>query len=307
MQILSPAWALLLVGGYGAILSTLIVASARAFAHSKLGFLAAHREIPAIPAAFSIADAWIWAPALFLSAEVAYKWGWVGLFWFTVPNVACLFLFAPFADRMRSLYPEGFTCAGYMKERHSKRVQNLYLLTQGGLATCSFAVQLIAGGKVVTALSGIPYFWATAILALIPVAYTMYAGIRASIASDFVQLSIVLVVGAIIVSTAVVSAGGFEPVWAGLYGKTGTYSSLFEGDGLDVLLVFGISTTIGLLSGPFGDQSFWQRAFSIKRTDVKKAFFIAPLIFVLTITVVKEGYDDFQRYKRDAAGETLRV
>jgi hypothetical protein len=31
--------------------------------------------------------------------------------------------------------------------------------------------------------------------------------------------------------------------------------------------------------------------------------YVAPLVFVLTITVVKEGYDDFQRYKRDAAGD----
>ena len=35
--------------------------------------------------------------------------------------------------------------------------------------------------------------------------------------------------------------------------------------------------------------------------------YVAPLVFVLTITVVKEGYDDFQRYKRDAAGDTVRV
>ena len=34
--------------------------------------------------------------------------------------------------------------------------------------------------------------------------------------------------------------------------------------------------------------------------------YVAPLVFVLTITVVKEGYDDFQRYKRDAAGQTFQ-
>lgn len=35
--------------------------------------------------------------------------------------------------------------------------------------------------------------------------------------------------------------------------------------------------------------------------------YVAPLVFVLAITVVKEGYDDFQRYKRDAAGDSQRV
>ena len=48
--------------------------------------------------------------------------------------------------------------------------------------------------------------------------------------------------------------------------------------------------------------------FLISRAQVGFLFtYVAPLIFVLTITVVKEGYDDFQRYKRDAAGETLQV
>jgi hypothetical protein len=49
-------------------------------------------------------------------------------------------------------------------------------------------------------------------------------------------------------------------------------------------------------------------SFLIVRSKVGFLFtYVAPLIFVLSITVVKEGYDDFQRYKRDAAGATLRV
>lgn len=36
--------------------------------------------------ALSIAATWIWAPALFVSTEKAYSTGWVGLFWFLVPN-----------------------------------------------------------------------------------------------------------------------------------------------------------------------------------------------------------------------------
>jgi urea-proton symporter len=48
-----------------------------------------------------------------------------------------------------------------------------------------------------------------------------------------------------------------------------------------VFLAFGLPATIGLMSGPFGDQSFWQRAFAIKRDEVKSAFLIAPWIFAL--------------------------
>lgn len=50
--------------------------------------------------ALSIAATWIWAPALFVSTEKAYSTGWVGLFWFLVPNALCLVIFIPFAKRI---------------------------------------------------------------------------------------------------------------------------------------------------------------------------------------------------------------
>ena len=65
--------------------------------------------------AFSVAAAWIWAPALFVSAETAYTQGWVGLFWFVIPNVSCLVLFSFFAAKLRDRFPSGFTLSGYMR------------------------------------------------------------------------------------------------------------------------------------------------------------------------------------------------
>jgi Na+/proline symporter len=48
-----------------------------------------------------------------------------------------------------------------------------------------------------------------------------------------------------------------------------------------VFLAFGLSSTIGLTSGPFGDQNFWQRAFAIKREKIGRAFFWGALAFGL--------------------------
>src|SRR5690348_312029 len=68
---------------------------------TKKRYLVANRGVGWRPAAFSIAATWIWAPALFVAAQQGYTHGWVGVFWFTVPNVACLVIFAAFASRMR--------------------------------------------------------------------------------------------------------------------------------------------------------------------------------------------------------------
>src|SRR5207247_2369049 len=72
---------------------------------TKEGFLLANRKVGWILGGFSIASSWIWAPALFVSIQVAYQMGLAGIFWFTLPNVIALLIFAIFAPRIRSRLP----------------------------------------------------------------------------------------------------------------------------------------------------------------------------------------------------------
>jgi Na+/proline symporter len=279
MQIFSPFEGLAILAGYAAVVSAFVWFFSRGFVFSKASFLVANREISKSQAAPSIAASWVWAPALFLGAQMAYDYGWVGVFWFLVPNVLCLILFSFFAKRIRELFPDGFTLSGYMRECYTKRVQNVYLFALIGLAMCSFAVQLLAGGKIISSLTGLPYFWVTVLLALIPIGYSMYSGLKASILSDLLQLGVIYVVGGAIVIWAIVAGGGFETVQAGLGGKEGVYTDLFSNKGLYVFYTFGLPTTIGLLSGPFGDQSFWERMWAIRKPDVQSSFVIAAFLF----------------------------
>ena len=93
--------------------------------------------------ALSIAATWIWAPALFVSTEKAYSTGWVGLFWFLVPNALCLVIFIPFAKKIRKEMPEGMTLSGYMKEKYkSDGVKRVYLFQLIGLSVLSTGVEV---------------------------------------------------------------------------------------------------------------------------------------------------------------------
>jgi Na+/proline symporter len=269
-------------------------------AKTKLYFLAAERKVPMVAGAFSIAAAWVWAPALFIAAQKAYEQGIVGLFWFTVPNVACLIIFAFFADILRKRVPEGYTLSGYVLERFSKRVNNMYLLELGGLSVCSFAVQLLAGGTVLATLTGIPFYQVTIALALIALSYTFWRGINASVVTDYIDMVFMVTVAVLFIPWAISNAGGSEVLLKGLGGITGRYKSLFDSTGGQVFLSFGLPVTIGLLSGPFGDQSFWQRAFALKEGSVKGAFILAAFIFAtVPITMSLLGFG--------AAGTGLKV
>lgn len=269
------------MAGYGGLAFALSWIFSRRSHGGKLRFLLADRSLGKWESAFSISASWIWAPALFIAAQKAYTQGLAGLFWFTVPNVMCLIIFAFFAENIRRRLPQGFTLSDYMRGRFSRRVQNLYMLELVGLAACSFAVQLLAGGKIIAALTGIPFFWVTVTLAAISLSYSLFSGLRASVVTDCAQMVWILLVGFTLVPWAIANAGGIEVVVEGLGGISGEFSSIFSGKSLDVAVTFGIPVTIGLLAGPFGDQSFWQRAFATKKEHVKSAFIWGALIFAV--------------------------
>ena len=251
-------------------------------AHDAESFHVADRHIGTGVAAMSIAATWIWAPSLFVSAEKAYTSGIPGLFWFLVPNVLCLVLFIPFAKHMRSAYPEGVTLTGYMATVYdSQKVKGVYSFQLGALAVLSTAVQLLAGSKMLSAITGAPFWIMTIILAVIAYSYSCFSGIKASVTTDVIQLAIILLGCALLVPWSLSRAGGSDAVIAGLGSITGDHMSLFSETGLSVFLGFGLPTVIGLTSGPFGDQCFWQRTFAIRKDRIGRSFFIGALIFAV--------------------------
>lgn len=251
-------------------------------ADNKESFHVANRSIGTFTAAMSIATTWIWAPSLFVSAEKAYTSGIPGMFWFLVPNVLCLIIFIPFAKRMRAKYPKGITLTGYMaKTYNSPKVNKAYSFQLGALAVLSTAVQLLAGGKMLSTIIGIPFWSVTIILAVIAYSYSRFSGLKASVATDVVQLGIILLGCALIAPWCLSKAGGVGTLVSGLGSITGDFTSLFSESGWAVFLGFGLPTAIGLISGPFGDQCFWQRTFSIKKNKIGKAFFLGALLFAL--------------------------
>lgn len=232
-----------------------------------------------VVSALSIAATWIWAPALFVSTEKAYTTGFVGLFWFLVPNVLCLILFIPFAKRIRREMPEGITLSGYMGDKYkSDGVKKVYLFQLMGLSILSTGVQLLAGSQVLSTATGLPFTLVTVLLAVIALSYSLFSGIKASMLTDAIQMVFMLAVSAAFLIMAI-KEGGITAMTNGMNGISGNYTSFFSKEGIEVFLSFGLPTTVGLLSGPFGDQCFWQRAFAVKKNRIGHAFLLGAILF----------------------------
>lgn len=241
-------------------------------------FHVGNRNTGTIVSAMSVAATWIWAPALFTSAEKAYSNGFAGLFWFLVPNILCLILFIPFAKKIRREMPNGITLSGYMHQKYkSKAVKNVYLFQLTALTVLSTAVQLLAGGKILSTVTGLPLWAMTIVLAVIAFSYSQFSGIKASVLTDAIQMIFLLLACAVFVPWALKLNGGLSAIQ--LSGVTGEYGQLFSKKGLEVFMGFGLPTAIGLFAGPFGDQCFWQRAFSIREDKIGKSFALGAVLF----------------------------
>lgn len=243
-------------------------------------FCVGNRNIGWGVSALSIAATWIWAPALFTSTENAYTKGFAGLFWFLAPNVLCLIFFIPFAKRIREEMPEGITLSGYMYGKyHSEAVKNIYLFQLGMLSILSTGVQFLAGSKILSILTGIPFAVMTVVMAAIAYSYSQFSGIKASMLTDAIQMVFMLAVSVCFVVFGINNGEGSEMLVKGLGGVAGDTGSLFSQRGWEIFLGFGLPTTVGLMSGPFGDQCFWQRAFCVRKNRIGRAFLVGALLF----------------------------
>jgi len=105
---------------FAVVMFGLVVLLRKRGPQTREGFYVADRKVGIIPGAMSVAVSWVWAPALFVASSIAYDLGLAGALWFIVPNVACFFIFAPIAVKMRETVPEGYTLPGYFRARYPK-------------------------------------------------------------------------------------------------------------------------------------------------------------------------------------------
>lgn len=271
----SAGYWFLLIFGLVMILVTYFF-SRRKKSSTKEGFLVAGRKVGWFLGGSSIAASWIWAPALFVSVQLAYQKGLAGIFWFTVPNIFALAIFAFLAPTIRKKMPEGYTLPQYIKYKlNSEKAHKVYLFPYLFYQLMAVTVQIFAGGSLIYLLTGIPLIIVMPILLVIALAYTYISGLEASIITDFVQMTLIFIIGLIILPLTWSAAGGFSAITAGLGGLSGIKNVFDPG----IAFSLGIVTSIGLISGAISDQQYWQRAFSIKKGHLSKAFIFGAILF----------------------------
>ena len=284
MTLLSSTQGILLIILFGILMVTLTYFISRdpRWKSTSSGFLVAGRNVSWRVGAPSIAASWIWAPALFVSVQKSYELGLPGIFWFTVPNIFALIIFAFLAPKIRRALPGGFTLPDWIKYKlNDDRVHKVYMIPYIWYQVMAITVQLYVGGMMLNYLTGINLNVLMLLMLIIGLSYSLISGLRASIATDMIQM-VFIILGMLIVIPWVVIKAGSGAISEGLGGMAQN-TNIFDPQ---VAFSFGIVTSIGLIAGAISDQQYWQRSFAVKEKDLVKSFVIGGLLFGLVPIVL---------------------
>lgn len=261
----------------------------RRTSRTLVSFILADRSLGSISGGFSLAVTFIWAPAIFVSAMQSFNEGVPGIFWFTVPNVLCLLVSAWVAPRIRARHEEGFTFAQYIADRlgRSGWHAHLSLLTINYLwMVLAVIFNATAGGLLLETISGVPFEVTAPAMVILALAYSVASGLRASVITDVIQMSVIILFVAVFVPVTVGEIGTLEPIAAGLGGWNEQGQNPLT---LSSFWYLGLLPFIGLWGGWIQDPTFYQRVFAMKPRSIRPAFFVAASAFVvvpLTLSIL---------------------
>lgn len=290
--LIAPLEALILLGIFAFVMIAVVwmLDRRRQGEQTRDHFLVANRNVGWMHGALSIAVSWVWAPAIFITSLQAYTKGVAGAFWFIVPNILCFFLFAPLALRLRRLVPNGYTMPEFIIKRYGGHsgVHIAFLLIFFGYQIGALIINALAGGTLLSILTGMNVQLAILAMAITALTYSLISGMEASVLTDVIQMLMIIVIGFFLVPFVLYEAGGLDAILGGIGGVTGEFSNVFHPG---VAFAFGIPMTLGLLSGPIGDQMFFQRGFSVRKRHIIRTFVIGGLIFgIVPITLTLLGF-----------------
>ena len=272
---------LVLIGLYGVLAFILTTVFASGYNKTKESYLLANRNVGFWQGSMSVGASWIWAPGLFVAAQQGFNNGIIGVFWFSVGNFFSLILFSFGIAKLRREYGSGFTLSQWFRSKYGRMIQFCVLLQTFLYAIQGITINIFAGSKSVSLLTGLSPLLVSILLVSIALLYSWRGGLKATIATDMLKIAAIWV-GLLIVAVSVFGKLGFHPALDGIGGVTGNGVTLWDTPfSLGILFGFGIPTVAGHLAQSWNDNSNYQNAFSMQNKLVRQAFITAPFYWII--------------------------
>lgn len=219
---------------------------------------------------------WITGNTMLAAPESAYSYGVLGALGYGLVGGSGVLLFGLLSKRVHKVIPHGKSVGDFYGTRYDEKNYYLFLALLVVYVLGIIVTQGIGGGVLLEALFDIPYYLAVALTFGTVIVYSYFGGFKSVAGVAYFQVLLILVV-ALVVPPLVYLNVGFGPVYEGMMENASSKLSLTLPAGL-------LFATAGALMGigeVFMDNTFWQRAYAIRRDVVVKTFMLSGIGWIL--------------------------
>jgi Na+/proline symporter len=262
----------------GLVMLALVYYIKRNLVSNTKDFVIANRKIGFGFGVAGLISIWTWAMAVMMSAAQTYTYGLSGLFWFVVPNGLAVILVIPFARKIRSLMPNGYTIPEFVSARFGGARLAAAVVVLGAMfgSLIEVVINIKGTSLVISNVFGTDPKVAAIVGLAVVLTYSLLGGLWASVSTSTLSTLLHTVPPAIIIVAALYMAGGADSVWTSVAAQ---HNGLLSVTRPDAATGFGITLALGLITAAVAGQEFWQVAWALKRKDVSRTFLWAGALF----------------------------
>jgi Na+/proline symporter len=215
---------------------------------------------------------WTWVVGILMPAAVTYSFGLSGLWWFTVPNGLAVVAVVPFARKLKSVMPHGYTISEFVSIRYNGAKLATVVVVAGILfgTVQAVIVNLKGASLVVATIFGMNEASVAIISSIVVLVYILLGGLWASMATSTLMALLIMVPTTIVVLSTVGHVGGAEAIWQEVASRG---NSLFNVTRADAFENFGITFTLALITATIAGQEFWNVAWGLRENELGRTFF----------------------------------
>jgi Na+/proline symporter len=215
---------------------------------------------------------WITGNTTLAAPEAAYTTGILGAIGYGFLGGIAVTLFAPIARRIHEVIPHGRTVGDFYMARFGSVNYFVFLFFLLIYVFGILITQGIGGGVILEQVFGIPYLLAVVLSFGIVITYSMLGGFQSVTGVAFFQIVLILIAVSVVVPYVFFKQGAAS-VYQGMLENNPDLLSLTLPAGL--LFMFG-----GAMFGigeVFMDNTFWQRAYAVRRDRILPTFLVAGI------------------------------
>ncbi|MCO7224379.1 sodium:solute symporter family protein [Pleionea sp. CnH1-48] len=237
-------------------------------------FMLAGRNVGFAFASATAMATWITSNTTLVAPQLTYQFGIWGMIGYSMAALG-LILFAPLAARIKKLMPQGYTCGDFFRLRYGRFAWIVFLIVSLFYAFGWLVSLGMAGGILLSALSGLDYHVGMTAILTICVLYTLLGGLRAVIATDFVQ-TIIILLGVLIIGFICIKDVGLEPIYTSVSEESPQLLNLL----FPAAIMFLFNNIFFGIGEIFHSNVWWSRAFAFKENIGKRAFLLSGLLWL---------------------------